>query len=263
MESGFFAGRLCAACIIYQRVGNMRKLNLAFGFLTRIPMPALADYHEDELSRSSHWFPFVGMCIGLLLSAAAWLGLHSDPWLAALFVMLFWVGITGGLHLDGVADLSDGLGAAHRNHERFLQALKDPHIGSFGAIALFSILITKLVGSFVLLAGNPLNPWPWMLISAWARLGSLVWSHSLTSLAAGSGERFSWRVSEASMWFWGAGLFVLGWCSVSFGFSVSAVLALAGWRYFLKWRLGGMTGDCLGAGIEYVECVLLIVAGFI
>jgi adenosylcobinamide-GDP ribazoletransferase len=58
---------------------------------------------------------------------------------------LLWIAVTGGLHLDGLADLSDAMGAAHHSRERFFEVLKDPHVGSFGVIALICAICSKLV----------------------------------------------------------------------------------------------------------------------
>ena len=78
----------------------------------------------------------VGLIIGGLLYTAAWAGMHIDPWLGAILALLVWAGVSGGLHLDGLSDLADALGAAHSNPQRFHEVLKDPHMGSFGAITL-------------------------------------------------------------------------------------------------------------------------------
>jgi adenosylcobinamide-GDP ribazoletransferase len=241
----------------------MRGLILAFGFLTRLPMPELADFKKEELSSSAIWFPLVGLAIGLLLIAAAMLGLSANHWLAALLVVLVWTGITGALHLDGAADLADALGAAHRDPERFHAVMKDPHTGSFGVIAIVAILLTKLVAVAWIIETAEIDLWVLLLIPAWARLGAVFWSQTLEPLTPGSGERFSWQVPESTVWIWGALLFVLSLLAVSLLFAAAAVISLLLWRAYLKWRLGGMSGDCLGAGIEYCECAMLLAAGLL
>jgi adenosylcobinamide-GDP ribazoletransferase len=104
---------------------------------------------------------------------------------------LLWIGVTGGLHLDGLADLSDAMGAAHRSRERF-SVLKDPHVGSFGVIALICAIVSKLV-LLMLLASQPQQLPGLLLLPAWARLFALFWSATLPALAPGSGERFAWQ----------------------------------------------------------------------
>lgn len=233
-----------------------RGLILALGFLTRIPMPALPDFREEELSDSARWFPLVGLFIGLLLLLMVELG-GNHPLLAALLVLLIWVGITGGLHLDGAADLADALGAAHRDPERLLAVMKDPHTGSFGVIAIASIVLTKLITVAVIVESD-ISLWSLLLIPAWGRLGAIFWSQTLPALAPGSGERFKWEVADKVLLFWGGVLFVVTWLQVTLLFAFVCVAALLMWRTYLQWRLGGMSGDCLGAGIEYSECIMLM-----
>jgi adenosylcobinamide-GDP ribazoletransferase len=178
-----------------------------------------------------------------------------DPWAGALAGLLVWVGVTGGLHLDGLADLADAMGAAHRSRERFLQVLKDPHLGSFGALALLLAVIAKLV-LLMLVAKSSANLVGLLLVPAWARLFAVTWSATLPPLAGGSGERFGWQPHWPSF---GANLLLLvalsAWLVPALLVAPAAGLV---WWGFLSRRLGGMSGDCLGAGIEVCEILLLL-----
>ena len=236
----------------------MRGLILAVQFLTRIPTPQIDDFQESEFSACAIWFPAVGLLLGALLVAAAMLGLHAHLWMAALLVLLFWVALTGGLHIDGAADLADALGAGHANPERFQAVMKDPHLGVFGVLTLVMICLTKLVAVAVLLQQETTHIWALLLIPAWARLGSMIWSQNLPPLAAGRGERFAWQLSQRQVWLWCLVLFIATVVLLSFVFALQACIVIALWYFYLKWRLGGMSGDCLGAGIEYSECAMLL-----
>jgi len=244
----------------------MRGLILAFQFLTRLPMPALDDVKKTELAGSAVWFPLVGLSLGVLLVVAGALGEYANTWVAALLVVLVWIAVTGALHLDGAADLADALGATHASadddSERFLSVLKDPHLGTFGAVVLISILLTKWVAVASLLESNA-SYWLLFFIPAWARLGSVYWGQTVKALAAGHGESFALQSVHAYVWFWGVALFVLSGMLVSFAFAVLCMVSVLLWRVFLQWRIGGMNGDCLGAGIEYCECAMLLAATFI
>ncbi|OHX21530.1 adenosylcobinamide-GDP ribazoletransferase [Chromobacterium sphagni] len=232
----------------------MRGLILAVQFLTRLPTPQLADFRPEWLAASARWFPAVGLIIGALLLAAMRLGAQVDPWLAALLALLAWVAITGGLHLDGLADLSDALGAAHRSRERFFEVLKDPHLGSFGVLSLLLAVIAKLV-LLMLIARGGSPAWGLLLVPAWARAFAVFWSATLPALAPGSGERFAWRKDWAGMALNGAALMALSaWLAPAL---LLAPLAGLAWRAYLQRKLGGMTGDCLGAGVEVCEIALL------
>lgn len=232
----------------------MRGLLLAVQFLTRLPTPRLARFHPEDLAASAVWFPAVGALVGGAVAAALAAGGRTDPWLGALAGLGLWVWITGALHLDGLADTADALGAAHRDPGRVLEVLRDPHLGAFGVVALVLAVLAKLV-LLMLFArdGHPLAALA--LVSAWARLGAVLWSQTLPPLAPGSGERFAWRARRASLWLWAL---ALGAASVWLAPALlAAPLALAAWWWFLRRRLGGMTGDCLGAGVEVCEIALL------
>ncbi len=230
---------------------------LALGFLTRLPVPARADAGEASWAAAVPWFPLAGACIGGLLALVASLPVH--PWLAALLAVLCWVGVTGGLHLDGVADLADALGASHGDPTQFRAVLDDPHLGSFGAMALACVLAIKVVAGGVLISGAA-DAWAWVWIPAWARWSALAWGGTLDAIGPGAGMRLAEASGGAATGWQGVALFLAGWLAVSPGLALLALAATWGWRGFLRWRVGGMNGDALGAGIEYVECALLLAA---
>jgi adenosylcobinamide-GDP ribazoletransferase len=227
----------------------------ALRFLTRLPVPGKAAAGPGDLARAAAWFPLAGVIIGLTVAGALWAGAHASPSIGALLALLVWVGITGGLHLDGLADVADALAASHRSPERFLAVLRDPHIGAFGAIAIGLQLIAKLV----LLADLPVAiALPGLiLIPAWARWGALVWALLLRPLAPGSGSAFAAGINRFVV----AGeAIVLAIISACFApWLVLAPLVVIAIGVCWKMRLGGMTGDCLGASIEITETALLFV----
>ncbi|MCW5580544.1 MAG: adenosylcobinamide-GDP ribazoletransferase [Luteimonas sp.] len=232
---------------------SLRRLILAFQFLTRLPTPQVRDFRDGDLTRSAVFHPLVGVAIGLLLALPLW-GFDHRPWLAAVLALLLWTWVTGALHLDGLADVADALGAAHRDPQRFLAVLKDPHVGVFGVVVLVMQLLLKLV----LLAELAGSRW-WLgivLVPAWARWGTLWWSRRLPPLQqAGMAERFAWQLDMRSVWAWA----VLLAAASLFAPPLLAALALvpllgAYWRR----RLGGISGDCLGASIEAMETMLLL-----
>lgn len=238
--------------MVAERGVKMRGLILALQFLTRLPTPALADFRPEELARAAIWFPLVGLLLGLLIATATALGARLDPWLGALLGLLAWIGLTGALHLDGLADLADALGAAHADRERLLAVLSDPHVGVFGVTALVAQLLGKLV--LLMLLAQAGTFWPILLIPAWARLGPLLWAR-LPSIKPGLGERFAWRVGNPGIGLWALALAAASLLAPAL---LAAPLLLLGWRAYLRARLGGMTGDALGAGVEWVESGLLL-----
>lgn len=230
----------------------MRTLILAIQFLTRLPTPQLRNFDAAELGRCAHWFPLVGLLVGAMVAGALWLGSRIDPALGALGGLLVWVWVTGALHLDGLADMSDALGAAHRHRDKFLSVLADPHLGTFGVVSLILQLLTKFILLLLLAKGG--HYLALVLIPAWARWGALIWAR-LPSLKAGLGETFGWQISTASIVVWGCLLLV---CSLASPVLCIVPLLVLAWRRFLLQRIGGMTGDLLGAGVEVVEAASLL-----
>lgn len=231
----------------------MRGLILALQFLTRLPTPAVKSYSAESQARSVVWFPLVGLLLGLLVTGSVWLGARIDPWLGALLGLVAWVGLTGALHLDGLADLADALGASHGRPDRLLAVLEDVHLGVFGGAVLILQMLAKLV--LLMLVAKFEVYGVLLLAPAWARWGVFWWSR-LPSIKPGLGERFSWRAPSWLPWLWLAGL---AWASQGDWGLLAAPLLVLAWHAYLRLRLGGMTGDALGAGVELTESALLLV----
>lgn len=230
----------------------MKPVILAFVFLTRLPLPQL-NAGPADFARAIRWFPLAGLAVGFAIAGAAWLGQRHDSWLGALCALLVWAAITGALHLDGLGDIADAAGAAHGDRQRLSAVLADPHIGSFGVVAIGLQLATKLVLLALAIAQGP--TWPLILIPALARVGPLVWSLVLPPLHEGMGTSFragaEWQV--AALW-----LLVLGAAGLYTAPPVLAgLLAIPAWALWLRRRIGGISGDGHGAGIEITESALL------
>lgn len=229
----------------------MKGLIIALQFLTRLPMPSVP-VDSASFAASMRWFPVAGLAVGGVVAGAFWLGGRFDPWLAALAALVAWVWVTGALHLDGLSDLADARGAAHRDPERLLAVMADPHVGSFGVVALIVQLIAKLV----LLHLLPPAQWPaLLLIPAIARIGPLAWTRWLPSLRAGLAERFVGVASLPVLAIWAIGWTAACWFVPAL---LIAPLLILWWGLWLRDKLGGVSGDCLGAGVELVETGLLV-----
>jgi adenosylcobinamide-GDP ribazoletransferase len=235
---------------------HMRSFVHALQFLTRLPSPRITVFDPAELSRAALWFPLVGVIVGAIVAGALWAGALASPWIGALCAVTAWVWVTGGLHLDGLGDVADALAGAHRSPERFLQILRDPHIGAFGTMTIVLQLMAKLVLLAQLAAAPALALAPLVLIAAWARLGPSVWGLALPPLAAGSGERFARQLDPRAIAVEAAILVLLSaWLAPP---ALAALLVIPGIALYWRYRLGGITGDCLGAGIEVTETILLL-----
>lgn len=228
---------------------------LAMTFLTRLPMPKVVNFQPSDMAKAVVWFPLAGVMVGGLVAGFWWLGNLVHPLLAGLLGLLVWVWVTGALHLDGLSDLTDALGAAHANEERFFKVLSDPHVGSFGVVALVLQLLAKLV-LLTWLAYAEMPAWWLLFIAAWARFGAAWWSLSLPCIKPGLGETFAWQGSVIQLG-WGFGLLIVATLLLAPPMLLVFVPMLL-WRGWLQWRLAGQTGDALGAGIELNESVSLL-----
>ena len=230
----------------------MKSALVALGFLTRLPIPAI-DAGPEDYARAIRWFPLAGLTVGLVMASAAWIGQRHDPWSGALCVLLTWVAITGALHLDGLGDIADAAGAAHGDRERLSAVLADPHIGSFGVVAIALQLIAKLV--LLRLALEQTQVWPLVLIPALARIGPLIWSLVLPPLHEGMGTCFRAGADWAAVTLWLLALGAWGLCTEPS--LLIGLLAILAWAMWLQRKIGGISGDGHGAGIELVESALL------
>jgi adenosylcobinamide-GDP ribazoletransferase len=236
--------------------GAGRRLLVALQFLTRMPTPPVTGLRSDDLSRSAVFFPLVGLLIGGGVFGAMGAGALLNPSVAALAGLVAWVAITGALHLDGLGDVADGFGAAHRDPERFREVLRDPHAGNFAIVAIALQIAAKLVllASLAPLEGGAL--WPLILIPAWARWGAMLWARTLPALWSGTGASFAEAIGWPGIAAWGAALTLASALAAPALLAALVVVPVAG--LFWRWRLGGISGDCLGATIEVTESILLL-----
>ncbi|MDO9368717.1 MAG: adenosylcobinamide-GDP ribazoletransferase [Sphingopyxis sp.] len=232
----------------------MKGLLVAIQFLTRLPTPRIT-VSSGEFAASMRWFPAVGLIVGALVAGAGWAGAQIDPWTGALGALIVWVVVTGALHLDGLGDIADASGAAHKDRERLLAVLSDPHIGSFGAVAIGLQLVAKLVLLHALLDRNAFVAIA--LVPFAARVGPLVWSRTLPDLHPGLGSRFRHSVRPIDFMVWSLLLVAAAWASPSL---LAAPLVVLLWGRWLLHKIGGISGDGHGAGIEVSESLLLAAA---
>jgi adenosylcobinamide-GDP ribazoletransferase len=254
-------------------VHELRLFFVALQFLTRLPIPGWVGHQPAWLNRCVRHFPMVGALVGafgalVLIVASRW----WPPLVAAILAVLATVWLTGAFHEDGLADTFDALGGVV-SRERALAIMKDSRIGTYGAAALALMLVLRigllstlvqhglahaslaLIGANVIARGcavvlTALLPYAGdadhakakPLATSVPRRGAIVAgivTVAVTALLASSGDaNASWR--------WG----IAGACAVG------VVVAMRGW---LGRRLGGYTGDTLGAAEQLAEVSVLLV----
>lgn len=226
----------------------MRGFRAALAVLTRVPAGRL---EAGDFAAAPGWFAAVGLGLGAVQGLAFWAaGAVWGPVLGAVAALAAGALLTGALHEDGLADTADALGA-RRSPERALEILRDSRIGSFGALALILMLGAQAAALAGLGAGAP---WALVAAAALSRLAAaLVLRRGpyLRATGAASGMTGGWGVAGA-LASAGAGLLAMGLAGWGLGLAAlaglsGAVLAGAVTAEWARGRLGGITGDVLGA----------------
>jgi adenosylcobinamide-GDP ribazoletransferase len=239
----------------------------ALRFLTRLPVPG-PPLEVRDLGRALAFFPVAGAALGGLVAGAGWLlqPRLAPGVLAALLVTLL-AGLTGALHLDGLADVADGLGGGHGDRARTLAIMRDSRIGAFGAAALVLVLLVKVAAVAELLRRGG---------TGWALLCAPVLSRTAAvplvvllpyarpdglgrAFHEGGGPRE--LVIAAGLALVALGGAAAGGVGVVLVLPAVAGLAAAGLvALACRRRLGGLTGDVYGAAIELAEAAFLLAA---
>ncbi len=248
----------------------------ALGLLSRIPVqnaPCVGEIESRHRARAQVWYPWVGLVLGGILASCAWL--LPDHWVdlvSAAFLLVFWILLTGALHLDGLADSADAWIGGMGDSRRTLRIMKDPNAGPAGVTALVGTLLLKLALIVQLLQCS--DWFGLMLVTILARawllplLGTTEYARApdpdTQSPSAASDLAHTFPVTAAVLSFSAIQLIA---CALSLASSVG----LSGWllcnlcalsmywalRRAMVIRLGGYTGDLLGAFIELEELAVL------
>jgi adenosylcobinamide-GDP ribazoletransferase len=233
--------------------------------LTVLPVPGK---DTETFSNSFFWFPVVGLLLGLIQIAIGY-AVHSSGWneLAAALVILGGIGLTRGIHADGLADLADGFWGG-KTREAILRIMKDSNVGSFGALALSGMMLLKWVAvlkliendAFGFIAGGVLLArWVQVLLASalpYARkeggtahsfVNGAGWSHSIVTSALTF--LFLFPLLHFSLYAFVITVFT----------ALAAVLMIGQLSYK---KIGGVTGDVLGAVSEVTEVFVWIAGVF-
>jgi cobalamin 5'-phosphate synthase/cobalamin synthase len=245
----------------------MRHFVVALTFLTRVALPGQREFKAAEVGKAARWFPLVGGLIGF----TGWLVLWAlSPFLPALvlasLIVIVEAWLTGALHLDGLADMADGFGGG-RSREEVLRIMRDHAIGSYGAVALIVVLLLKVATTAGLMDRGQAGPYLVIapMLGRWSTvLLNCLLPYARRSEAEGTGPGGS--VTE-----------FVGWQELLVATMTSTLITLAflHWRALACWpaviavstligrichrRIGGVTGDTLGASTEVCEAVVLLV----
>ncbi len=249
-----------------------RALGAAFTFMTRLPVGPLASHDPADLPASAAYFPLVGLVVGLLGAGAYLLALRLwAPPVAALIAIIVTVRATGAFHEDALADALDGFGGGW-SRDQVLAIMKDSRVGSYALVGVALVIALKfaalstaaayfgardIVGAIV--AGHTLGRWSSLPLIRWQPYVR----PSVPGERPSAGRPFVASVSNARL-VGGTLLTIavvvaaLGTRAWIAGLVTIVVTALAA-RYFAR-RIGGITGDALGAANQIVEVAVYLAA---
>lgn len=231
----------------------------ALGFLTRIPVPARVWRVPGVMGRALPFYPWVGAGLGGVLLLLHW-GLHAlgvPPLLAGGLLLAVWVGLTGALHLDGLADSADAWVGGIGSREKTLAIMKDPAAGPMGVVALVLLLLLKFAALASLAPALGVS----LLLAPLLARTALVLAFLTTPYvrSGGLGSALAQAPRGACV------LSLLAALALPFAFGLPGLVAwLAMWLVFVLWRravvrrLQGFTGDTAGALAELIELAVLL-----
>jgi adenosylcobinamide-GDP ribazoletransferase len=238
----------------------MRPFFTALAFLSLIPSPRYDDFKGDELGRAMALFPLIGLILGVLLFG---LNILLEPYLPAgllnIILIATLVLLTGGIHLDGLMDTADGFGGGN-NRAKVLQIMKDSRTGSFGVLAAILILMVKwetLNNISPASKGTALLVMPVM-----ARWGQVILTYiSPSARVDGFGRHVIKGLGIPSLAIaflsaLGIAVFLAGWPGLILIVFASIFSFL--WSRLFVIRIGGITGDVIGALSEIIEVFALL-----
>lgn len=242
--------------MIYHKI--IMPFLIAVQFMTTIPikLPCLPSREQNALSML--FYPVIGLMIGgVLWLVASYVQLPMM--LLSCAVMVVWVWLTGGLHLDGLADTADAWVGGFGDRQRTLTIMKDPNTGAMGVIAIVLCLALKWAAVYCLLELDAVLAL--LFVPMLGRMSALalfattpyVRQHGLGSALQDVPKYLLWLV----MLSFGAAVFALSWQIAVAMIGVWAVM-LAWLRWRFVGRIGGITGDTVGASIEMVEVAMLV-----
>ena len=236
----------------------LNEIRLAAGFLTVIPIGTRSG-SVDELARSMGWFPLIGFTLGAVLAGTDYLLAFIFPsMLRSLLIVLALAGVTGAVHIDGLADTADALGAGC-DRDRALEILRDSRIGTFGAAAIFFVLALKTAALTSAVHSRLVALYLSPGLARWAMVAVPYKIAYLRERGAGSallGVHAEHNLRIACV----VTLLACVLAGTAPAIRAIIVAAFLSWilrAFYVRW-LGGVTGDLIGSAGEIVEAAVMI-----
>jgi adenosylcobinamide-GDP ribazoletransferase len=236
----------------------VKRFLVALQFLTIWPVRIRSELTPEDLGGSLRYFPLVGLFLGLALAGAALLLSFLPHPVMAVVILILSIVLTGGMHLDGFADTCDGFGGL-RPKEKVLEIMRDSRVGVMGVTGVFCLLALKGV---LVASVPPKILWKLLIlmtvVSRWSQV--LVCCTSSYARAEGKAKHFVEYAGRndllaASIFAAAVILFLASWRAPLVLFL--SLLPLLLFLTYVKRRIGGVTGDIIGAASEITEVAIL------
>lgn len=246
----------------------MKKLIYALRFMTIIPIKWKEGEDLGEVARSLSFFPIVGLIIGLTHWGIYLLIINLvSPLFSSVLLLVWWIFITGGLHLDGLADTADGVWGG-TTKERRLEIMKDSRTGVFGVITLISFLLLKTVALNEVITLHSDSIFPVLIcapiVGRWISVFSIYFFPSAREEGLGIFFKENIAIKELLISF----ILTIGFIYFLGGFQALLAFVLItglsfGFAHFFRSKLGGLTGDIYGALCEVAELLTIVMFIFL
>jgi adenosylcobinamide-GDP ribazoletransferase len=240
----------------------LTSFHFALSFLTTLPFPFKKSLSAREIAASLSWFPLVGFLLGLIISLVFYLFTPLLPrQINSVIILIIMVLLTGGFHLDGLADTADGFLSARSHPEDILNIMKDSSIGTMGALGLILVLLLKYT-TISQLPDQMVIPCL-ILLPAYGRFTIVILAYlaSYARKEGGLGEAITQQVSSHEIVYASAFTIMGTLLLTGFkGFLVLIILTFYTWgiKIYATRRIGGITGDLLGFCCESSEALALV-----
>jgi adenosylcobinamide-GDP ribazoletransferase len=237
----------------------MKRFLIAIQFLTILPFNIKGRIGEEDFGKSLIYFPIVGLLLGLFLVSIAYISLSLPPMVRSILILVAWIVITGGIHLDGFADTCDGFYGT-RPKEEILKIMRDSRIGTMGAAGVVMLLLFK----FAMLSSiRPEDLWKVLVMTVvFARWSQVLACYtSRYAREEGKAKYFIEYAKKADMFIGALFTLILNWFLMGIKGVILFALLLATIFLFIKHvkrKIGGMTGDTIGATNEIAEAAALL-----
>ncbi|MDF1616645.1 adenosylcobinamide-GDP ribazoletransferase [Petrocella sp. FN5] len=232
----------------------MKSFIMMLTYITRIPYPVKLEYDEQTFAKGLFAMPIIGIFIGMVMAGVMWIMKETLPQVKAFLIILIYLIMVGGLHLDGLADYMDGIFSG-RTKVRILEIMGDSHIGSFGVVGL----CLYFLGIYT---GLQYSSWQAVLLAPVVARTMAVWVIGFGTYAKEDGMGKG-LIDYGRPWH-GLSMFTILTAVIFFWQPIlikSVFMVLFGTILFLRWttkKIGGITGDVIGTVIESTQIFWLL-----